>query len=127
MKKTIIMKWLDDNLRVISFVWWLLQGFLLLLNELRVWFEHNYLTYSILLLSICLIAVSFLLWLVRNKKIVLLFSFLLLLYSVLLLVFFSVLFILESHGNKLVGIFFVVPILNILLSILMLGNLRKEI
>jgi hypothetical protein len=122
-----IIKWLNNNIIVISFVWWLLQGVLLLLNELRVWLEYNHLTSSFFVLSICLIVISFLLWLIKNKKIVLLFSILLLLYSVVSLIFLSILFVLESHGNNLVGMFFVVPILNILLSILMLRVLRKEI
>ena len=118
------MKWLDNKIIVISFVWWLLQGILLLLNELRVWFEHNYLMPSFFVISICLIAVSFLLWLVKNKKIVLLLSVLLLSYSVVSLIFLGLLFVLESHGSNWLGIFLLIPISNIILSIfLMLSTL----
>ncbi len=123
------MKWLNDKIIVISFVWWLLQGVLLLLNELRVWLVYNYVMSSFLVLSICLIIVSFLLWL-KNRKIVLLLSISLLLYSVVSLIFLCVLFVLESHGNNWTVIFLVVPILNILLStllMLMLRSSRKEI
>jgi CHASE2 domain-containing sensor protein len=121
------MKWLNDNIIFISFVWWLLQGVSLLLNELRVWLEHNYLTHFLFVLGICLVVISFLLWFIKNKKIILLLGILLLLYSIISLIFLSILFILESHGNNLVGIFLVIPILNILLSILMIRQAKKEI
>lgn len=121
------MKWLNDNIMVISFVWWLLQGILLLLNELRVLFEYNHSTFSFFALCICLIVISFLLWYIKNKKIILLLSILLLLYSVASLIFLSILFILGSRNNW-VGIFLVIPVLNILLSTLLILRMsRKEI
>lgn len=122
------MKWLNDKIIVISFVWWFLQGILLLLNELRVLFEYNYSISSFFFLSICLIVISVLLWCVKNKKIVLLFGILLLLYSVASLIFLGLLFIFWRSRNNWEGIFLVVPILNILLStLLMHRSLRKEI
>lgn len=118
---------LNDKITAISFVWWLLQGALLLLNELRVLFEYNYLNPSFFALSIFLVVISFLLRCVKNRKIVLLLSLLLLLYSVVSLIFLSALFILEARNNW-IKIFLVVPILNILLSILLMyRSLRKEI
>ena len=122
------MKWLNDKIIVASFIWWWLQGVLLLLNELRVWFEHNYLMPSFFSIIICLIVISLLLWHIKNKKIILFLSILLLLYSLASLIFLSLLFVLESHGNDWVAIFLAVPILNIFLSVLLMNRcLRKEI
>ncbi len=121
-----IMKWLNNNIAVISFVWWSLQGISLLLNELRVWHEYHYLTYSLLVLGIYQVVSSFSLWFIKNTKIVLLISILLLLYSVVSLVFLSILFILESHGNNWVGIFLIIPILNILLSIFTIKQSQRN-
>jgi len=121
------MKWLNDKILVTSFIWWLLQGVLLLLNELRVWFEHNYLMPSFFSISICLIVISLLLWHIKNKKIILFLSILLLLYSLASLIFLSLLFLFWTRHNWL-GIFLVVPILNIFLSVLLMNRcLRKEI
>ena len=116
-KKISLMKWLDNKIMVISFVWWLLQGSLLLLNELRVWFEcGHYGPTSFILLNISLIVVSFLLFYIKNKYIILLLSILLFLYSIVSLIFCILLLLLESRGEIVLALFLLIPIFNVLLS-----------
>ena len=127
------MKWLDNKIMVISFVWWLLQGSLLLLNELRVWFEcGHYGPTSFILLNISLIVVSFLLFYIKNKYIilllsvllfyvrkkyiVLLLSILLFLYSIVSLIFCTIVFVLESQGHNWDIILLIIPVASMLLS-----------
>ena len=120
------MKWIYKNIKIISLIWWLLQGIILLLNNIRVYFEHrNHFVDSLFIISICLIFVSFLLWLIKNKKIVLSIGILLLLYSVVSLVFLGLLFVMESHGNNWLGLFLLIPVLNILLSIFVILSALK--
>jgi len=123
------MKWLNKKIIVVSFIWWLLQGVLLLLNELRVLFEYdNYSTFSFFVLGVSLIVISLLLWYVKDKTIILLLSTLLLIYSITQLFFFGILLFFFGQRNNWNGLFLLIPIFNILLSIfLMLKNLSKEI
>ena len=111
------MKWLDNKIMVISFVWWLLQGSLLLLNQLSVWFECGYFgPPSFTILNISLIVVSFLLFYIKNKYIILLLSILLFLYSIVSLIFCILLLLLESRGEIVLALFLLIPIFNVLLS-----------
>jgi len=122
------MKWLNKHIVVISFIWWLTQGTVLLLNEIRVCLERNYLDHFFLTISICLIITSCLL-LIRTNKIVLSLSILLLLYSIFTLFAMTLLFFMEAHGHIFfnICISFVIPMINIFLSILLMLNARKEI
>jgi len=123
------MKWLLNNIKIISFVWWLMQGVLLLLNEIRVWSEHNYLDRDFLIVSICLIVISFLL-IVRNYKINIFCGIVLFLYSIFVLFAMGILFFMEAQRQYIlfaICLCFIIPIINILLSIFLLSALRKEI
>ena len=120
------MKWLDNKIMVISFVWWLLQGSLLLLNELRVWFECGYFgPPSFTILNISLIVVSFLLFYVKNKYIILLLSILLVWYSIRFLLI-CILLVLKSGWKIELIPFLLIPIFNVFLSYkLMIRSLKR--
>lgn len=118
------MKWINKNIVIISFIWWLMQGVFLLLNEIRVYYENKeHLIDSLFIISIGLIIISCLL-LVRKSKIVLLLGILLLLYSIFTMFFMTILFFMEAHGNILLNIClcFVTPIINVLISVTLLKN-----
>ena len=120
------MKWISNNIKILSFIWWLIQGIFLLLNEIRCLFEYNSLiTPELLVVSICLIIISFLLF-IKNNKIILFLGIVFLLYSIISLIILTWIFILESHGNNMLGVFLVIPVLNIVSSLLMLKILRQE-
>ena len=120
------MKWLDSKIMVISFVWWLLQGSLLLLNELRVWFECGYFgPPSFTILNISLIVVAFLLLYVKNKYIILLLSILLVWYSIRFLLI-CILLVLKSGWKIELIPFLLIPIFNVFLSYkLMIRSLKR--
>lgn len=116
------MKWLNKYIVVISFVWWLMQGTLLFINEIRVWLELNSFDRFFLTISICLITTSCLL-LIRKNKIVLLLGILLLSYSIFTLFAMALLFFMEAHGQYIffaICLCFVIPIINIFLSVMLL-------
>jgi len=121
------MKYLLNNIRIISFTWWLIQGILLLLNEIRCLLEYKYIIIpGVLVTSICLIVISFLLF-VKNNKIFLFLGIVFFLYSIASLIIFTWIFFLASPQSYWVGLFFLIPALNILLSIFMLIIIRKKI
>ena len=126
-KKISLMKWLDNKIMVISFVWWLLQGSLLLLNELRVWFEYNdFGPISFILINISLIVVAFLLLYVKNKYIILLLSILLVLYSIRFLLI-CILLVLKSGWKIELIPFLLIPILNVFLSYKLMARSLKRL
>jgi hypothetical protein len=112
------MKWVSNNIKVISSVWWLIQGVLLLLNEIRVWLEYNIYKPSLLIISIGLIVISFLLF-IKNNRIILFLSIVLFLYSVVSLIFLTLVFLVGSPKSHWLGLFLLIPVMNILLSIIL--------
>lgn len=117
------MKWLKQHIKTISLIWFLMHGILLLINEIRVYFEHNYLMYSFLIVSICLIVVSLLLF-VKNKKIFVALRVLLLLYSIISIGF--IFLLLLNWGIHLAHwLFLLIPIINVFLSMLLLLKKSK--
>lgn len=124
------MRWLNKHIVIISFIWWLMQGVLLLLNEIRVYYyvdNKNGVDWFFISVSFFLIITSFLL-LIKNRKFILFLSGLLLLYSIFVMYAMTVLFFMEANTRYiLVAIFlcFVAPILNIFVSIVLLINKRN--
>jgi hypothetical protein len=120
------MKWLNRNIKVISFVWWLMQGVVLLLNEIRIWLKHNYLDCDFLIISISLIVTSCLL-LIKNNKIIMSLGILLLLYSIFAWFVMGLLFFMEAHGYIFFNIClcFIIPIINIFVSVMLLLTRNK--
>lgn len=124
------MKWLNKHIIIVSLIWWLMQGVLLLLNEIRVYYyvdNKNGVDWFFIFVSIFLIITSFLL-LIKNRKFILFLSGLLLLYSTFLMYAMTVLFFMEANTRYVwVDIFlcFVVPILNIFVSVVLLINKRN--
>jgi len=59
---------LNYNIKTISAIWWLIQGILLLTNEIRFFLEYKYMTFSLLVISISLMLISLLLWIVKKIK-----------------------------------------------------------
>lgn len=114
------MNWLNRNIKVISVAWWLIQSILILINEIRVFREYNYVMFPFLATSIGLLFASLLLWIFQNNKIIIFSGIILLFYSITSLIFLSLLFVMESHGNYLAGLFIFIPIINILLSVVLL-------
>jgi len=114
------MNWLNLNIKVVSVAWWLIQSILLLINEIRVFCEYTYVMFPFLAISIGLLIVSLLLWIIQNSKIIIFLGIILLFYSIVSLIFLSLLFVIESHGNYLAGLFLFIPIINILLSVVLL-------
>jgi len=111
------MKWINKNIKMISFVWFLIQGVLLLLNEIRCFIEcKNAFTLEVFVISICLIVVSFLLF-IKNKKIIVFLGIVLLLYSIVALFFLTLLFLIASPSSYWLGLFLLIPILSIILSV----------
>lgn len=120
------MKWIINNIKVISIFWWLLQGILLFFNELKVLHEYNsFSTPLVFCLSIVLIIISILLWTIKNSKVILLLSVLLFLYSVFLFIFILLLFVMEAHGNIFLILALIIPIINILFSIILYKYINK--
>jgi hypothetical protein len=118
------MKWINKNIVTISFVWWLIQGILLLLNEIRVYFENsNHFTFSIFVIGIGLIIVSFLLF-IKNYKIRLLLSLLVILYSIISLIVLTLIFLVASPSSYCFALFHLGPILNLILSVKLI--LKKQ-
>ena len=124
MIKFIFMKWLNKNIVIISFAWWLIQGVLLLLNEIRVYFKNsNHFTLSIFVIGIGLIIISFLLF-IRNKQVRLSLGIILFLYSIVSLV--TTMMLLLWWGRHLtLWLFLLVPIINIILSIKLVALKRQ--
>lgn len=127
------MKWLNKNIVYISFIWWLIQGLLLLLNGVRLYWEFDRVklkdTDDMLFVSIglILIIVAFLL-LIKNRKVVLVLSILLLLYSLYAMGLMGLIFLWWGLSNLLFSIIFclTIPILNLYFSIKLLVNIRKR-
>jgi hypothetical protein len=116
------MKCLKNNIKIIALSWFLIQGILLLLNNLRVYFENkNHFIDFLFIISICIIIISLLL-LIKNKKIIILSGVLLLLYSIFALFAMALLFLLEAHSHILFNIClcFIIPIINIFVSVMLL-------
>jgi len=109
------MKWINQNIKLISFVWFLVQGILLLMNEIRCLLElKKIVAPAIFVISICLIVVSLLLF-IRNNKIELSVSLLIILYSIVSLLF--ILWVLLFWGIRLGDwLFLLIPLINIILS-----------
>ena len=127
------MKWLNKHIVFISFVWWLLQGLLLLLNGVRVFCKYyqgeslNADNIFYLLVSISLIISSFLL-LGKNRKVIYLLSMLLLFYSLFAMSLMGLLFLWWGWRHLLISIIFclVIPMLNLFFSIKLIINIRKR-
>lgn len=128
------MKWLNKYIVNISFIWWLIQGLLLLLNSLRMYCEYYDKGKSIdtfyiyfFLVSISLIIISFSL-LVKNRKVVLFLSILLLFYSLFAMGLMGLLFLWWGWRHLLISIIFclVIPMLNLFFSIKLIINIRKR-
>jgi len=114
------------NIIVISFFWWLIQGILLLINEIRCLLEYKkFIVPSIFVVSICLIVISFLL-LVRNNLLISILGTILFLYSIVSLIFLTFIFFLEAGRNYWAGLFLLIPILNIILSAILLKRMLKQ-
>lgn len=112
------MKWLITNIKVIAILWWLSQGVLLFINELRVLHEYNSLSSPLLFcLSIVLIIISILISTVRNGRLILYLNVVLFLYSVFSFIFLLLIFVMEAQGNNLLILALIIPLINMFLSI----------
>ena len=119
------MKWIFNNIKIISFFWWLIQGILLLLNEIRCLLEFKRIVIpETLVTSICLIVISFFL-LVKNNKIILFFSIVLFLYSIASLIILTWVGLIATVQNDWVWLFLLIPVMGILLSILLMKEYIK--
>jgi len=118
------MKWLNKNIEIISFTWWLIQGVLLLLNEIRVYYEYNKDSFdSLFFIGIGLIIISFLLF-IKNKQVILFLGIILLLYSIVSLV--TIMFLLLwAWRLTIFWLFLLIPIINIILSFKLVALKRQ--
>lgn len=119
------MKSLNNNIRAINLFWFLTQGLLLLLNELRVYYYVNNkdnVDCFFISMSGFLIITSLLL-LIKNRKLILFLGGLLLLYSIFVMYAMAVLFFMEANSIFLsIILCFVIPILNTIFSFVLIRN-----
>jgi hypothetical protein len=120
------MVWLNNNLRPVSVIWWLLQGILILINETRTFIKYNCILFPLIAVGFGLVIIALLLWKLKNNRFITLLNMILLIYSIILFVFFILLFIMESNGNYLIGSLIVIPLINISLSIAMLIKIYSK-
>ena len=113
------MKSLNNNIRIIAPVWFLMQGVLLFLNEIRVYYyvdNKNGIDWFFIYVSVFLIVTSLLL-LIKNRKIILFLSGVLFLYSIFVMYAMAVLFFMEANNVFLsIVLCFVIPVLNTVFS-----------
>ena len=118
------MKWLNDNIKLIASIWFLIQGIILVLNEIRVYYvdKNDGIDCFFISTSVLLIITSFLLR-IKNRKIILFLSGLLFLYSIFVMYAMAVLFFMEAN-NLFFSIIlcFIIPILNTFFSIVLIRN-----
>ena len=119
------MKSLNNNIRIIAPVWFLMQGVLLFLNEIRVYYyvdNKNGIDCFFIYVSVFLIVTSLLL-LIKNRKIILFLSGVLFLYSIFVMYAMAVLFFMEANNVFLsIVLCFVIPVLNTVFSFVLIRN-----
>lgn len=117
------MKSLNDNIRIIALFWFLMQGIILELNRVRVYFEYgSKIIDNIFIIGVFLIVISLLLA-IKHRKSLILLGIALFLYSVFTVFFMGLLFFMEANTRYIWGaifLCFVIPIINVFLSVLLL-------
>ncbi len=99
------MKSLNKNIRIIALFWFLIQGVLLLLNEIRGYYyvdNKNAIDWFFIYMSVFLIIISFLL-LIKNRIISISVAIVLFLYSVFTVFVMGLLFFMEAHIQNIFG------------------------
>lgn len=117
------MKSLNNNIRIIALFWFLIQGIILVLNNVRVYFECGRHPIDNFFIAGCFLITMSLLLLIKNRIISVSVAILLFLYSVFTVFFMGLLFLLEAR-NMLFAIFvcFVIPFLNTFFSIVLIRD-----
>mgnify|MGYP001640790760 CR=1 FL=1 len=117
------MKSFNNNISIIALFWFLIQGIILVLNNVRVYFEYGHHPVDNFFIAGCFLITMSSLLLINNRIISVSVAMLLFLYSVFTIFFMGLLFLLEAR-NMLFAIFvcFVIPVLNTVFSFVLIRN-----